>query len=79
MLNCDFDSRYPEWMENDQLLATYVDIALSTKVEIPRRPNRNCYQRPGRTRAWQGQRGGRGRGGRPLRDVPIDARVFGEN
>ena len=32
---CEFESRYPEWMENDQLRVKYVEIAGSTTAELP--------------------------------------------
>ena len=31
----EFESRYPEWMENDQLREKYVEIAGSTTLELP--------------------------------------------
>ena len=32
---CEFESRYPEWMENDQLRVKYVEIVGSTTAELP--------------------------------------------
>lgn len=32
---CEFESRYPEWMENDQLREKYVEIAGSTTAQLP--------------------------------------------